>query len=153
MHADGCGPPSARSLCLTHFRADDESRFQRCWPWQHRELRALPRACHEIAPLALNISCSSSSPNLGSLGAIIKGELLMKNKRIRFTAIIVALCCFTFLAQMHAVNPPPDGCYPNSTTAEGCKALQSLTTGAGNMVFALWHHQRQQQYCCWCWSA
>jgi trimeric autotransporter adhesin len=31
-----------------------------------------------------------------------------------------------------AVNPPPDGCYPNFTTAEGCNALQSLTTGVGN---------------------
>ena len=33
---------------------------------------------------------------------------------------------------MQAVNPPPDGCYPNFTTAEGCNALQNLTTGAGN---------------------
>jgi Chaperone of endosialidase len=33
---------------------------------------------------------------------------------------------------VQAVNPAPDGCYPNFTTAEGCKALGSLTTGAGN---------------------
>ena len=26
----------------------------------------------------------------------------------------------------------PDGCYPGFTTAEGCNALQNLTTGAGN---------------------
>ena len=26
----------------------------------------------------------------------------------------------------------PDGCYPNFTTAEGCNALQNLTTGAAN---------------------
>ncbi len=31
-----------------------------------------------------------------------------------------------------AISPAPDGCYPNFTTAEGCKALNSLTTGAGN---------------------
>ena len=31
-----------------------------------------------------------------------------------------------------AVVPPPDGGYPNFTTAEGTKALQSLTTGAAN---------------------
>ena len=31
-----------------------------------------------------------------------------------------------------AVVPPPDGGYPNFTTAEGTKALQSLTTGSGN---------------------
>jgi hypothetical protein len=30
------------------------------------------------------------------------------------------------------VVPPPDGCYPGFTTAEGCGALNSLTTGAGN---------------------
>jgi len=33
---------------------------------------------------------------------------------------------------MQGVSPPPDGCYPNFTTAEGCNALQSLTAGAGN---------------------
>jgi hypothetical protein len=29
-------------------------------------------------------------------------------------------------------NPTPDACYPNFTTAEGCDALNLLTTGAGN---------------------
>src|SRR6266446_2569912 len=29
-------------------------------------------------------------------------------------------------------TPPPDGCYSNFTTAEGCDALSLLTTGAGN---------------------
>ena len=37
-----------------------------------------------------------------------------------------------FFQVAQAVVPPPDGCYPNSTTAEGCKALQSLTSGAAN---------------------
>jgi len=41
-----------------------------------------------------------------------------------------------FLAIMEpkapAVVPPPDGAYPNFTTAEGTKALQNLTTGAAN---------------------
>ena len=31
-----------------------------------------------------------------------------------------------------AVVPPPDGGYPNFTTAEGTKALQNLTTGSAN---------------------
>jgi trimeric autotransporter adhesin len=43
---------------------------------------------------------------------------------------------FLFLANIEfeaqAVSPSPDGCYPGFTTAEGCKALQSLTTGFGN---------------------
>jgi hypothetical protein len=33
---------------------------------------------------------------------------------------------------LQAVTPPPDGCYPGFTTAEGCGALNSLTTGVGN---------------------
>jgi len=48
-----------------------------------------------------------------------------------------ALACSAFLPQIQAapdgfIAPPPDGCYPNFTTAEGCNALQSLTTGVGN---------------------
>jgi hypothetical protein len=30
------------------------------------------------------------------------------------------------------LSPPPDGCYVNFTTAEGCDALNFLTTGSGN---------------------
>ena len=36
------------------------------------------------------------------------------------------------LVNTPTVTSPPDGCYPNFTTAEGCDALSSLTTGAGN---------------------
>jgi trimeric autotransporter adhesin len=42
------------------------------------------------------------------------------------------LACFGLLPPAHAVVPPPDGAYPNFTTAEGQKALFSLTTGAAN---------------------
>ena len=56
----------------------------------------------------------------------------MKNQTITLTSIILALGCFTFLPKMQALTPPPDGCYLNFTTAEGCNALQSLTSGAGN---------------------
>ncbi len=44
----------------------------------------------------------------------------------------MALGCFVFLSQIQAVSPAPDGCYPGFTTAEGCNALQNLTSGAGN---------------------
>ena len=37
-----------------------------------------------------------------------------------------------FLPHTQAVVPPPDGGYPNFTTAEGTKALQNLTTGTAN---------------------
>jgi hypothetical protein len=46
--------------------------------------------------------------------------------------IILALLCFGLLPGAQAVVPPPDGGYPNFTTAEGTKALFSLTTGAAN---------------------
>jgi hypothetical protein len=53
----------------------------------------------------------------------------MQNRHIIFGAILSALA---FLPGAQAVNPLPDGCYPNFTTAEGCNALKSLTTGAAN---------------------
>ena len=56
----------------------------------------------------------------------------MKNQKIMFPAILMALDCFAFLSQIQAVSPAPDGCYPDFTTAEGCGALNSLTTGSGN---------------------
>jgi hypothetical protein len=53
----------------------------------------------------------------------------MQNRHIIFGAIF---CALAFLPGVQAVNPAPDGCYPNFTTAEGCNALKSLTTGAAN---------------------
>jgi hypothetical protein len=46
--------------------------------------------------------------------------------------ITLTLLCFGFFPKAQAVVPPPDGCYPGFTTAEGCDALNFLTTGAGN---------------------
>jgi hypothetical protein len=51
---------------------------------------------------------------------------------IPLVLITIALVCFGLLPRAQAVVPPPDGGYPNFTTAEGTKALQSLTTGAAN---------------------
>ena len=45
---------------------------------------------------------------------------------------LLALACFGLLPTTRAVSPPPDGGYPNFTTAEGTNALQSLTTGSAN---------------------
>jgi hypothetical protein len=56
----------------------------------------------------------------------------MKNRNVTLITIFLALGCFAFLQRAHAVSPGPDGCYPGFTTAEGCKALTFLTTGAGN---------------------
>jgi hypothetical protein len=52
-----------------------------------------------------------------------------------FITILFVLTCFGLLTRMQAVPevvPAPDGCYPGFTTAEGCDALSSLTTGVGN---------------------
>src|SRR6266576_1527810 len=49
--------------------------------------------------------------------------------------LFITLVYFMFSALVpkgFAVVPPPDGGYPNFTTAEGQNALKSLTTGAGN---------------------
>jgi trimeric autotransporter adhesin len=46
--------------------------------------------------------------------------------------VAITLACFGLLPQTQAVSPTPDGCYPNFTTAEGCDALNFLTTGSGN---------------------
>ena len=46
--------------------------------------------------------------------------------------ILPFLCLWNAAPNARAVVPPPDGGYPNFTTAEGQKALFSLTTGAAN---------------------
>ena len=46
--------------------------------------------------------------------------------------VALVLAWFAPLLRVHAVSPAPDGCYPGFTTAEGCNALQSLSTGVGN---------------------
>src|SRR6478735_9853962 len=55
----------------------------------------------------------------------------MKNQTKIWLTILPVLACFALLPAQ-AVSPAPDGCYPNLTTAEGCEALNSLTSGAGN---------------------
>jgi len=55
--------------------------------------------------------------------------------------VTLALLFFGALSGAQAVVPPPDGGYPNFTTAEGTKALQNLTTGSANTAvgwFSLW---------------
>src|SRR6476661_8194459 len=53
-------------------------------------------------------------------------------KRQNLTRILMGIICILLLPRAQAVAPPPDGCYPGFTTAEGCLALQNLTTGTGN---------------------
>src|SRR5204863_6492870 len=46
--------------------------------------------------------------------------------------ITIILSCLACLPFAQAISPTPDGCYPGFTTAEGCNALQNLTSGVGN---------------------
>jgi hypothetical protein len=66
---------------------------------------------------------------------------MKKSLKILTTTLFLSplvLACFTFSQMAHAepdVSPPPDGGYPNFTTAEGHQALQHLTSGIGNSAF------------------
>ena len=55
-----------------------------------------------------------------------------KNATILPVLIALTLGCFGLSPQARAVDPPPDGGYPNQNTAEGEDALFSLTTGNSN---------------------
>src|SRR4029077_5682900 len=56
----------------------------------------------------------------------------MKNRRTMLLVILVLLGSFTLSLEMMGISPTPDGCYPNYTTAEGCNALATFSTGVGN---------------------
>jgi hypothetical protein len=60
---------------------------------------------------------------------------------IRSLVTLLVLLCFGLLPQAQAVVPPPDGGYPNFTTAEGQNALFSLTTGTANTAVG-WFSQK-----------
>jgi len=54
------------------------------------------------------------------------------NNIIILACALFAFGCFTLLPSAQAVSPAPDGGYPGANTAEGEKALLSLTNGAYN---------------------
>jgi hypothetical protein len=54
-------------------------------------------------------------------------QLISLKNAVPLLAIVFAL-----VLSANAISPPPDGCYPNFTTAEGCNALNLLSSGAGN---------------------
>src|SRR2546429_899621 len=58
---------------------------------------------------------------------------LMNRAPLRaFLLIPLVLACFALSPTARAVDPPPDGGYPNANTAEGEDALFSLTSGSDN---------------------
>ena len=62
----------------------------------------------------------------------IRNSLNRSLLRCSSFAILLALACLVVLPVAQAVDPPPDGGYPNFNTAEGQDALFSVTTGVNN---------------------
>jgi hypothetical protein len=65
-------------------------------------------------------------------GKIFANVALMKTTIRLIITILPLLCLSAAGPKVQAVVPPPDGGYPNFTTAEGTNALKNLTTGAAN---------------------
>jgi hypothetical protein len=74
---------------------------------------------------------AKAGENFLAFAPLTKGDP-MKNRNVIFITLFLALGCLALLQRAQGVVPPPDGCYPGFTTAEGCNALNFLTTGAGN---------------------
>jgi len=58
--------------------------------------------------------------------------LIQLKKATPLFLVGLVLVCFGLVQNTGAIIPAPDGCYPAFTTAEGCNALDLLTTGVGN---------------------
>jgi Chaperone of endosialidase len=65
-------------------------------------------------------------------GKIFANVALMKTIIRLIITILPLLCLSAAGPKAQAVVPPPDGGYPNFTTAEGTNALKNLTTGSAN---------------------
>src|SRR5215831_16845383 len=63
------------------------------------------------------------------------GSITCMKTNAHSVTLLLVLSYFAVLSVAQAVTPIPDGCYSNFTTAEGCNALNSLTSGAGNSGF------------------
>jgi trimeric autotransporter adhesin len=56
----------------------------------------------------------------------------LKRATSRLSPVALLLICFALAPVARGLVPPPDGCYPAFTTAEGCNALRVLGDGVGN---------------------
>ena len=71
------------------------------------------------------------------------------NKIIKTISLIGAFVFVALAPAARAVDPPPDGGYPNNNTAEGEDALFSLTTGSDNTAMgfqALYSHTSGSEF-------
>jgi uncharacterized coiled-coil protein SlyX len=59
-------------------------------------------------------------------------KLIQSENSKAFIIVVATVGWLAFLPKAQSVVPPPDGGYPNFTTAEGTNALKNLTTGSAN---------------------
>jgi len=88
-----------------------------CGKRQHRENRKFPM--NHSTPLE---ALTPSIPNPICRSTLRRGCFLVG----------LALAWLALSPTARALNPPPDGGYPNANTAEGDSALASLTSGINN---------------------
>jgi hypothetical protein len=62
----------------------------------------------------------------------LKTSISRSLSRSSLFSIAIALTWFALVPMARAVDPPPDGGYPNANTAEGDDALFSVTEGSEN---------------------
>src|SRR5205814_1218545 len=67
-----------------------------------------------------------------SIPTVTKTSISRSPFRLGFVIIALALAWFPLSSTTRAVDPPPDGGYPNHNTAEGDSVLLNLTTGTSN---------------------
>jgi len=84
------------------------------------------------------VSRTSKELTRSLLGVRILMNPLLLRRGFPVVLLALALGLFALSPTIRAVDPPPDGGYPNSNTAEGDNALFNLTTGFNNtaLVFA-----------------
>jgi Chaperone of endosialidase len=76
--------------------------------------------------------CWGHEFNLDRPEGFLRSFLSMKTTIRSFLTLLVVLCLSAAGPKAEAVIPPPDGGYPGFNTAEGTKALFSLTAGSAN---------------------
>jgi hypothetical protein len=84
------------------------------------------------------VSRTSKELTRSLLGVRTLMNPLLLRRGFPVVLLALALGLFALSPTIRAVDPPPDGGYPNSNTAEGDNALFNLTTGFNNtaLVFA-----------------
>ena len=91
-----------------------------------------PRAFHRCGCLCFVLAKSGRLPYNSIMKTLTRFTNCIQRSRGRCAFFSLLITCFAFPPMAKAVVPPPDGGYPNFTTAEGQQALFSLTTGSAN---------------------